>query len=193
MKGLLLKDFSVHKLLYAFVIFYAILWGLDIENEISFYTTNSAVWFCISIMYSGGSNAWTSYSVTLPISRKTYILSKHISTVFTEILLYGFAFLSSWIGYEYIMSGQFNGLWVIVNIAFCMLMFGIVLLTFLIFDVKKSIFIALGISVAIYIAIKVVLGEYVTNFGVLVLLFGAVLFRMMIVPISIKIYEKRDL
>lgn len=170
MKGLLVKDFRFFLgqkgsfLIFIAIGLYFLLTGVDVSFALIFTMMMAAIFSTSSISYDAFDNGMA-FLMTLPINKKTYVISKYILSVLVVLVMGGAivlcAVIGSNMGLEHLNMTDLKGALVVAAI-FATVMLAFMIPIYIIFGGEKArvaIVAVYGIGAAIAVFIKSLVGD----------------------------------
>jgi hypothetical protein len=170
MKGLLVKDFRFFLgqkgsfLIFIAIGLYFLLTGVDMSFALIFTMMMAAIFSTSSISYDAFDNGMA-FLMTLPINKKTYVISKYILSVLVVLVMGGAivlcAVIGSNMGLEHLNMTDLKGALVVAAI-FATVMLAFMIPIYIIFGGEKArvaIVAVYGIGAAIAVFIKSLVGD----------------------------------
>lgn len=170
MKGLLVKDFRFFLgqkssfLIFIGIGLYFLLTGVDVSFALIFTMMMAAIFSTSSISYDSFDNGMA-FMMTLPIQKKTYVISKYILSMLVVLLMGGmivlFAVIGANMGLEHLNMADLKGS-LLVAAVFATIMLALMIPIYIIFGGEKArvaLVAIYGIVAAIAFAIKALVGD----------------------------------
>ncbi len=170
MKGLLVKDFRFllrqksSLLIFIGIGLYFLLTGVDVSFALMFTVMMASIFATSSISYDSFDNGMA-FLMTLPIQKKTYVISKYIFSLLVVVMMSGIIVLLAAIGanmgLEHLKLTDMKGMLVVAAI-FATVMLSIMTPIYIIFggeNARMAILAVYGIIAVIALAIKALVGD----------------------------------
>ncbi len=170
MKGLLVKDFRFllgqksSFLIFIGIGLYFLLTGVDVSFALMFTVMMSSILATSSISYDSFDNGMA-FLMTLPIQKKTYVISKYILSLLVVLVMGGLIVLLATIGanmgLEHLNLADLKGV-LLVAAVFATVMLSVMIPVYIIFggeNARMAILAVYGIVAVIALAIKALVGD----------------------------------
>ncbi len=170
MKGLLIKDFRFlvrqksSLLIFIGIGLYFLITGVDVSFALMFTVMMASIFATSSISYDSFDNGMA-FLMTLPIQKKTYVISKYIFSTLVVLAMGGFIILLAAIGanmgLEHLNLADLNGM-IVVAAIFATVMLSLMTPIYIIFggeNARVAILAVYGILAVLALAIKALVGD----------------------------------
>ncbi|MBQ6697224.1 MAG: ABC-2 transporter permease [Lachnospiraceae bacterium] len=170
MKGLLIKDFRFlvrqksSLLVFIGIGLYFLITGVDVSFALMFTVMMASIFATSSISYDSFDNGMA-FLMTLPIQKKTYVISKYIFSTLVVLAMGGFIILLAAIGanmgLEHLNLADLNGM-IVVAAVFATVMLSLMTPIYIIFggeNARVAILAVYGILAVLALAIKALVGD----------------------------------
>ena len=174
MKGLLIKDFRFlvrqksSLLVFIGIGLYFLITGVDVSFALMFTVMMASIFATSSISYDSFDNGMA-FLMTLPIQKKTYVISKYIFSTLVVLAMGGFIILLAAIGanmgLEHLNLADLNGM-IVVAAVFATVMLSLMTPIYIIFggeNARVAILAVYGILAVLALAISLVLVPFVAK------------------------------
>ncbi len=173
MKGLLIKDFRFlvrqksSLLVFIGIGLYFLITGVDVSFALMFTVMMASIFATSSISYDSFDNGMA-FLMTLPIQKKTYVISKYIFSALVVLVMGGFIILLAAIGanmgLEHLNLADLEGM-IVVAAVFATVMLSLMTPIYIIFggeNARIAILAVYGILAVLVLAIKALVGDVET-------------------------------
>ncbi len=170
MKGLLIKDFRFlvrqksSLLIFIGIGLYFLITGVDVSFALMFTVMMASIFATSSISYDSFDNGMA-FLMTLPIQKKTYVISKYIFSTLVVLAMGGFIILLAAIGanmgLEHLNLADLKGM-ILVAAVFATVMLSLMTPIYIIFggeNARVAILAVYGILAVLALAIKALVGD----------------------------------
>lgn len=170
MKGLLVKDFRFllkqksSLLIFVGIGLYFLLTGVDVSFALMFTVMMASILATSSISYDSFDNGMA-FLMTLPIQKKTYVISKYIFSLLVVVMMSGLivllAVIGANMGLEHLNLTDMKGMLVVAAV-FATVMLSIMTPIYIIFggeNARMAILAVYGIIAVIALAVKALVGD----------------------------------
>ena len=170
MKGLLVKDFRFllkqksSLLIFVGIGLYFLLTGVDVSFALMFTVMMASILATSSISYDSFDNGMA-FLMTLPIQKKTYVISKYIFSLLVVVMMSGIIVLLAAIGanmgLEHLNLTDMKGM-IVVAAVFATVMISLMTPIYIIFggeNARMAILAVYGIIAVIALAVKALVGD----------------------------------
>lgn len=170
MKGLLIKDFRFlvrqksSLLVFIGIGLYFLITGVDVSFALMFTVMMASIFATSSISYDSFDNGMA-FLMTLPIQKKTYVISKYIFSTLVVLAMGGFIILLAAIGanmgLEHLNLADLKGM-IVVAAVFATVMLSLMTPIYIIFggeNARVAILAVYGILAVLALAIKALVGD----------------------------------
>lgn len=170
MKGLLIKDFRFlvrqksSLLIFIGIGLYFLITGVDVSFALMFTVMMASIFATSSISYDSFDNGMA-FLMTLPIQKKTYVISKYIFSTLVVLAMGGFIILLAAIGanmgLEHLNLADLTGM-IVVAAVFATVMLSLMTPIYIIFggeNARVAILAVYGILAVLALAIKALVGD----------------------------------
>ena len=170
MKGLLIKDFRFlvrqksSLLVFIGIGLYFLITGVDVSFALMFTVMMASIFATSSISYDSFDNGMA-FLMTLPIQKKTYVISKYIFSTLVVLAMGGFIILLAAIGanmgLEHLNLADLEGM-IVVAAVFATVMLSLMTPIYIIFggeNARVAILAVYGILAVLALAIKALVGD----------------------------------